>query len=144
MKKYIANLFLLVALSSFLFTSCSKDAEGVIYETEELAVSFASNVQLEEVTEANQGKVSIPVYRGKANGEATVGVSFTDESGVLKLVSSEAKFAAGQHVAYLEVSFGSVEKLEVGKENKSVLSFTNKEQVSISGTDKLKLVVVRK
>ena len=143
MKKYISKLFLLVACTSFFFASCSKDAEGVIYDTDELAVTFASEVQIAEVSETVQEKILIPVYRSKATGEATVSVSFADESGLFTLVSSEAKFADGQNVAYVEVSVKSVEKLEEGVEYETLLSITNKEQVSVSGISQLVLVVVR-
>lgn len=142
MKKYIAKLFLLVACASFVFTSCSKDAEGALYNPEELAVSFASTVQIAEVTSANNGKVSVPVYRANAKGDASVKISFADESGLFTLVSSEAKFEDGKNQTSVEVTF-DFNKLVEKQKYETVLSIENAGSVSVGGEGQLTLVVVR-
>lgn len=142
MKNYFSKLFILLACVSFLFTSCNKDAEGELYNSGELAVSFASTVQQEKISDAKTSKVLVPVYRANAAGEAVVKVSLTEKSGLFKLASTDVKFVDGQNVAFAEVTFAA-DKLQSGVKYESVLSIVDQKLVSVSGDGQLKLIVVR-
>ena len=143
MKKHILSLFASAALCLGLFSACDTDAEGVIYSG--TGASFASTAMSAEVTAENNGVVLVPVYRSTTEGEATVQLTIDDaavEEGILSLPNPNVTFAAGEGVAYAELSFGSLDRLSGANRYQAVLTI-DESQVSVSGEASITVSVQR-
>lgn len=113
--KILTQLAVCLAIALTIFTSCDRDAEGVIYNPNATACySFASTQMNVEVTADDQGILQVPVYRGNVNGDASVElmVDMDEETAsIFSLTSSTITFANGEGVAYAELNFGSLDNL---------------------------------
>ncbi len=100
-------IYSIFALFVCAFSSCSKDE--VFYdfgETPSVAATFsAGSLKYNELTEADNGKVSIPMYRGNTKGAASVAVEIAGGEGIFTPAKSSFDFADGENVAYLDFTF---------------------------------------
>ena len=144
MKKHIFNLLASAILGLGLFSACDKDAEGEIYTG--TGFSFASTAMSAEVTAEDNGVVQVPVYRSTTEGEATVQLTIDDaavDEGILSLTNPTVTFAAGEGVAYAELSFGSLDRLSGANRYQATLTITDASQVSVSGEATITVSVQR-
>lgn len=127
--------------------SCNTDAEGTLYKfSDRQELSFASKLMSSEVTQEDNGVVKVPVFRGKADGEflASVALKGTGENSPFSLKSDKVTFPAGENVAYVELSFGSLDQLDPVGVYEMSLSLTDKEQMSPGGVETIGLKINRK
>lgn len=144
MKKHIFNLLASAILGLGLFSACDKDAEGEIYTG--TGFSFASTAMSAEVTAEDNGVVQVPVYRSTTEGEATVQLTIDDaavDEGILSLTNPTVTFAAGEGVAYAELSFGSLDRLSGANRYQATLTIADAAQVSVSGEASITVSVQR-
>lgn len=99
-------IYSLLALFVCTLDSCSK--EEVFYEfgEGEIGATFqASSLKFNELTEADNGKVTVPMYRGNIKGAASVAVEITGGEGIFTPSASSFNFADGEDVAYIDFTF---------------------------------------
>lgn len=130
-----------------VFTSCNTDAEGVIYNPDDIAnCSFASSQMNVELTADYGGVVKVPVYRGTATGTASAQVtcSMDDEAAAIFSVSNtEVTFKEGESVGYVEVTYTSMDDL--GATTKYTIDLTLADaSLSPSAESELTLQIQRK
>ena len=111
MRKYILNI---IALCAVLLTACSKDT--VNYEhTNNAEVTFASaSIKMPTITEANEGKVSVPLYRGNTKEAVSIAVKVQGGEGIFTPDKLQFDFAAGEAVANLDFTFDFGDKFPYG------------------------------
>lgn len=136
---------MLIALAAL--TSCSKDAEGVIYTPDTIAnYSFASTQMNVELSADDQGVIKVPLYRGNTNGDATVNITAEmdeETASIFKPASANIQFKDGESVAYAELNFGSIDRL--GATNKyTVTLLIDEANLSPSGEGSLKIQAQRR
>lgn len=144
MKKHIFNLLVSAIFCMGLLNACNKDAEGEIYTG--TGASFASTAMSVEVTAEDNGVVQVPVYRSTTEGEATVQLAIDDaavEEGILNLTNPNVTFAAGEGIAYAELSFGSLDRLSGANRYQATLTIADASQVSVSGEATITVTVQR-
>ena len=99
--------YTLCVLGFAALVACTQDK--VTYDFEENpgpAVTFASaKLKISGLTEENNGKLEIPLYRGNVNGAASVEVKLDGAEGLCELASSNVEFADGQNVANVVLTF---------------------------------------
>ena len=138
MRKYILNI---IALCAVLLTACSKDT--VNYEhTNNAEVTFASaSIKMPTITEANEGKVSVPLYRGNTKEAVSIAVKVQGGEGIFTPDKLQFDFAAGEAVANLDFTFDFA-KLG-GKPETITIQVENAEQLSMNSISKTSFVLVR-
>jgi hypothetical protein len=144
MKKYI---LVIAVLLTGLVTSCDKDVEGAIYSENEASFSFVIPKQSIEVTANDNGVVKIPVYRSNKNGEVKASIVMDEEAiteNVLKLNTPDIIFKDGESVAYVELGFGSVDRLGVTSKYVATLSFKEGTSLSPSAESSTEITVQRR
>lgn len=147
MKNNILINFVVGAIVALMvFTSCDQDAEGVIYTPDPSAsYSFASTQMNIELNAEHQGVIRVPLYRGSTEGESNVGVHVEmneETASIFTLTSANINFKDGENVSYIELNFGSIDRL--GATSKYTISLSVDEgDLSPSGEGVLKLQAQR-
>ncbi len=99
-------IYSLLALFVCTLGSCSKDEVFYEFGEGEIAATFSSGtLKFNNITEADNGKISVPMYRGNTKGAAVVAVAITGGEGVFTPSSASFNFADGENVAYIDFTF---------------------------------------
>ena len=97
----------LYALCLAAVASCA--GEKVTYDFGENpgpgATFSASALSVAGITEENNGKLSIPIYRSNLQGTAKVGIALSGGEGVCELATPCVEFADGENAASIEITF---------------------------------------
>ncbi len=139
MKKYL--IYSIVVLFTTLLYSCKK--EEVNYEhINNAEVTFtASALKVPALTDAMNGKVAIPLFRGNSNQAVSVPVTITGGEGIYTPDKTAFEFAAGENVAYINFQFNM--SALGGKPEAIAVEVTNPDMVAPNGITKTSFTLVR-
>lgn len=113
LNKTITKAF--VALAAMAgFAACSSDDYDMVGKPNNAQVYFSNESSTTLLLAEGQNSVNVEVARIKTDGELTVGVVATDESGLFA-VANNVTFAAGESTAKLPITF-DFSKLESDKD----------------------------
>lgn len=99
-------IYSLLALFVCAMGSCSKDEVFYEFADGEIAATFsAGTLKFNNITEADNGKISVPLYRGNVKGAATVAVAIAGGEGVFTPSATSFSFKDGENVAYIDFTF---------------------------------------
>ena len=146
-KNILKSLAALACITMSVFTSCNTDAEGEIYNPDDIAnCSFASSQMNVELTADFGGVVKVPVYRGTATGVASAQVAYSldeETAEIFSITNSEVSFNDGENVGYVEVKYSSMDDL--GATTKYTIDLTLADaSLSPSAEGELTLQIQRK
>ena len=124
MKNIFKSIFAIGAVVAFA-VSCNVDNVGTKYEFAdgESCVSFPKSVAGDTEVNAKATTFSIPIVRGRADGDLTVNLATTLPEGVT--VPSTVSFSAGEYETEIKLDIAS---MEVGKTYKGNITLANEDQ----------------
>ena len=133
----------LLALFVCILASCAKDEVFYKFADGEIAATFqSSSLKIGELTEADNGKVSVPMYRGNTRGAASVAVVITGGEGVFTPSATSFNFADGENVAYIDFTFDF--STLGGKPMSVTIEMENAEDCASMGVNKTSFTLARK
>ncbi len=130
-------------LSIILFaTSCSE--EWTKYETDgSFEATFPSTIVNFELVSADNGQITIEMWRGNSINAASIPVTITGDTDVFIAEKQQFDFEAGSSKAYLTFTYPDINTMDV-KAFKLNVSITNSEDVSVSGRASMQITAQRK
>lgn len=150
MKRNIFMLFMVAAMTSFMFTSCEDSVEGTLFDAgDQVLAAFASNVQRVEMIPADNNQIRVPVYRGGSSAaQATVALEMTQAAsipaGTFTLTNPQLTFAAGENVAYAIIGYSDINALGAGTTYELTLKIANEDQLSPAKASQIKVQAQRR
>ncbi len=99
-------IYSLLALFVCTMGSCSKEEVFYEFAENEIAATFsASKLNYNDLTDADNGKISVPLYRGNTKGDASVAVEIEGGEGIFTPSATSFNFKDGENVAYIDFTF---------------------------------------
>lgn len=141
MKKIFIYSLLVLFISTL--NSCSKEEAFYNFDGTGNAATFASkSLQIPAITKEDNGKVSIPMYRGNIANAASINVEIAGGEGIFTPVKSTYDFAPGENIAYIDFVF-DFNKLSARPQDITI-KIKNKEDLSINAIESTSITLVRK
>ncbi len=132
MKKNIN--FIIILLSSILLVSCNQDAIKPTIDPSLLGkvdAAFTSKVLVHTLSTADNGAISIEMFRGNTKSEAVVPMVLTDASGKFSLSAPNVTFAAGSNNVICKIRY-NISALTLGGTYRMTLAIKDSTDMSIS------------
>lgn len=136
-------IYSLLALFTLTLGSCSKDEVFYEFGEGEIGATFqASTLIYDDISEADNGKISVPLYRSNTKGAVSVPVEITGGEGTYTPSSSSFSFADGESVAYIDFTF-NYETLS-GKPVTISIAISNESDCAEKGESETTFTLTRK